>query len=94
MRPDQILQRIVFNGTHGVHRARLDAVVSAAAGVIDAGSAVPADIGRSMATDTTQKHGIKRIDRLLGNKHLHGEVALLYGEIARLVIGPRPVIWT
>ncbi|MEZ6018499.1 MAG: IS4 family transposase [Planctomycetota bacterium] len=97
MRPEQILHHFVFAGSLGVHKARLGALVSAAAAVIDSGSLVPAHVGRSMAGGAMPKHGIKRVDRLLGNEHLHAELPLLYGRIARTITGVRPVIlvdWT
>lgn len=97
MRPDQILHHFVFTSCPDVHKARLNAIVSAVAALIDVDSAVPARIGRRMADDTTPKHGIKRIDRLLGNKHLHAELSLLYGQLARTIVGERPIIlvdWT
>ena len=97
MRPDQILHHFVFASCLGIHKARLNAVVSAVAALVDAGSAVPAHVGRRMAEDTTPKHGIKRMDRLLGNTHLHAELPQLYGQLARTIVGARPVIlvdWT
>lgn len=97
MRPEQILHHFVFANCLGVHKVRLNAVVSAVAALVDAGSAVPAHVGRRMAEDTTPKHGIKRMDRLLSNKHLHAELPQLYGQLAQTVVGARPVIlvdWT
>jgi len=56
-------------------------------------------IGRTIAVETTQKHGIKRVDRLLGNQRLWDERREFYKAIARRLIpeASRPVIvvdWT
>ena len=56
-------------------------------------------LGRAIAERTTPKHGIKRIDRLLGNTKLHAELITFYRAIARRLIAPnsRPVLlvdWT
>lgn len=97
MHPSRILHRFVFAGLVGVHKMRLKAVADAVTAIIEAGTVVPANVGRWMATETTPKHGIKRIDRLLGNRHLQAELHLFYREVAREVVGERPVIlvdWT
>lgn len=97
MRPEQILHHFGFGDVPGVHKARALAVVAAVASLIRANSAVPADIGRALAVETTPKHGIKRIDRLLGNQHLHQELDVFYGRLARVVLDARPLLlvdWT
>ena len=41
--------------------------------VLDGSVLTLTKIGRALDTDTTVKHAIKRIDRLLGNRNLHRE---------------------
>ncbi len=41
--------------------------------VLDGSDLTLTKIGRALDTDTTVKHAIKRIDRLLGNRNLHRE---------------------
>lgn len=43
-------------------------------------------IGRSLDTGTTEKHAIKHVDRLLGNRQLTGERLQWYQWIARLLV--------
>jgi hypothetical protein len=56
-------------------------------------------IGRAIAERTSQKHGIKRMDRLLGNRRLWEERFVFYRAIAARLLSPssRPIIivdWT
>lgn len=52
------------------------------------------DIGRSIQSDTSPKHNIKRADRLISNKHLHQELFSIYRSLCHQLIGNRkqPVI--
>lgn len=97
MLPVQILHRFVFAGLLGVHQKRLKTIGDAVVAILKGGTVVPANVGRLMATETTPKHGIKRMDRLLGNRLLQGELTLFYREMAARVVDERPVIlvdWT
>ena len=43
-------------------------------------------LGRSIPGPVAAKHGIKRVDRLLGNRHLHNEVAVFFRAIAHALL--------
>ena len=43
-------------------------------------------MGRRFAGTTTFRHGIKRADRLLGNRHLQHEVASIYAALCRVLL--------
>jgi hypothetical protein len=82
-----------------MHRARAAALMAAVDGLVRGGRASLTQIGRSLATKTTPKHAIKRIDRLFGNARLHRELPLWYRAIAaRLLAGMKtPIVlmdWT
>jgi hypothetical protein len=82
-----------------MHEKRRRAVADAVAALLACGRVVAASVGRAMARQTTDKHGIKRIDRLLGNTKLHGELRKTYAALAALTIGKtrHPIIlvdWT
>lgn len=69
-----------------IHVKRMGAVFAAVAAILRCGSVIGAQVGRAMATDTTHKHGIKRIDRLLGNPRLHRDLDKLYAVLAGLLL--------
>jgi hypothetical protein len=82
-----------------IHAARVRVVFSATQALLCAGKISLTSMGRAIAVQTTQKHGIKRVDRLLGNHRLWDELLEFYKAIARRLIpaGSRPVIvvdWT
>jgi hypothetical protein len=95
----QIIQRQFQGDLPQVHLARLRLVFAAAFTALRCGQLSLTSLGRAIAVRTTHKHGIKRIDRLLGNTHLHDERVVFFRAIARRVIPPgsRPPIivdWT
>lgn len=99
MRAATILQRHFEPELASIHLARLRLVFAAVSALLRSGRLSLTSLGRAIATTTSAKHGIKRIDRLLGNELLHAERVSFYQAIARKVIAPgtRPVIivdWT
>jgi hypothetical protein len=98
MRADAILRQVLAEVAGLVHRARLNAVTDSVLALIDGGEVALSALGRSISP-RSQKHGIKRIDRLLGNPALYDERELFYRAIAAYVLRSthRPVIlvdWT
>ena len=69
-----------------MHEKRRRAVADAVTALITCGRVVAASLGRAMARRTADKHGIKRIDRLLGNAKLHGELRKTYAALAALTV--------
>ena len=99
MRAQAILLHRLEKELVDVHRARLKAFFTVVVAVLSSARLSLTTLGRAIAVGTTHKHGIKRVDRLLGNKHLHREKLLFYRVLARRVLGSlsRPVIavdWT
>lgn len=99
MRAFEIIQRQFEADLAGVHLARLRLVFTAVVSAVRCGQLSLTALGRAIAERTTHKHGIKRVDRLLGNTHLHAERLQFYRSIARRVISARtrPLIiidWT
>jgi hypothetical protein len=94
-----ILLRQLTGSLEAIHMARLRLVFAATAALLRGGKISLTAIGRAIAISTSQKHGIKRVDRLLGNERLWGERRLFFQAIARRLIPSRsqPVIlvdWT
>jgi hypothetical protein len=82
-----------------MHEKRRRTVTDAVMALLRCGRVVAASLGRAIALRTTDKHGIKRIDRLLGNARLHTELLDCYGALAAFTVGAirHPVIlvdWT
>lgn len=76
-----------------VHKARVDQVFSAVAGLVRGGRATVTAIGRAVATTTTEKHGIKKADRCIGNPHLHAEGEVFWRAVACTLLATNPRPW-
>ena len=101
MRAEEILQAEFVVELRPFHLARLRVFFAAVFALFRAGRLSLTDLGRAVASDTTHKHGIKRIDRLLGNPVLQTATAQLafYRAIAKRLVGrrSRPIVlvdWT
>lgn len=65
-----------------LHRVRVTAMSAAVTALIRSGEVSSAAVGRAIATKTSEKHGIKRADRLLGNEGLHRARHDIYAGLA------------
>lgn len=70
-----------------LHASRRRALLDAVAALLVSGRVVAASVGRAIATRTSDKHGIKRVDRLLGNTRLHRELLSIYRRHVECVVG-------
>ncbi len=98
MRAEQILLRSFERDLQRVHLARIRLVFVAVYTLLRTGRLSLTSLGRAIA-GSAPKHGIKRIDRLLGNTSVHAERIEFYRAIAHRLIatGSRPVLivdWT
>lgn len=78
-----------------MHLGRVGAVVAAVGALLDRGAKLSlSHLGRHLDSAAFRKHSIKRMDRLLGNGHLHTERVFVYQAMARWVLKGqrRPVI--
>lgn len=101
MRAEDILQAEFVAELRPFHLARLRVFFMAVFAVFRSGRLSLTALGRAIATETTHKHGIKRVDRLLGNVVLQSAAAQLafYRSIAKRLIrrDSRPIVlvdWT
>lgn len=76
------------------HRSRLTALLRIVEAALLGGKLALTDLGRHRTGNAFVKHHIKAVDRLLGNRHLHGERQRVYTELARTLLQgmTRPVI--
>lgn len=99
MRVGEMVREVVRGCSSVMHAVRLATVVKLVEGIVRAGGLRPARIGRSLSGPALPKHGIKRVDRLLGNPKMRGDRLFFFLAVARRVLrgAERPVVlidWT
>jgi hypothetical protein len=99
MRVADMVRELVGSCSRVVHAVRVTAVTAMVEGIIRGGRLSPATIGRVLPGEALPKHGIKRVDRLLGNPKMVGDRQAFFLTIARHLLRgcTRPVIlvdWT
>ena len=72
-----------------MHRVRRASLVASVLGALRGRRLTVTAIGRALPGGTSQKHAIKRADRLLSNRHLHGQQDKHYQGLCRPLIGAR-----
>lgn len=68
-----------------IHETRLAALLDAAEALQYSNNLSLTAIGRKLSGESAIKHKIKKIDRLVGNKHLHNELSDLYKGLSEFV---------
>ncbi|WP_298715898.1 IS4 family transposase [uncultured Oceanisphaera sp.] len=94
MRDVHILQELLAKQCPEIHQKRLTSLMVATSALLEGDTLSLTALGRSINGAASAKHSIKRIDRLLGNPHLHSERLALYRWHASNLCGlnPMPVI--
>ena len=94
MHADQLLHRWIDRVMPSIHSARRDAVKAVVGSVIGGGALAVTALGRAMKSNAMEKHCIKRVDRLMSNKHLMSEREEIYRSLSHEIIGAtqRPII--
>ena len=78
-----IVQQLIRSCCPGIHAARLTVILAAVAAAVRGRRLTLTELGRALLSAARVKHSIKRIDRLLGNRHLVVERFSLYQALAR-----------
>lgn len=99
MRISRNIRQLLAACCAAMHEKRRRTVTDAVMALLRCGRVVAASLGRAIATRTTDKHGIKRIDRLLGNAQLHAELLDCYAALASFTVSTtmHPIVlidWT
>jgi hypothetical protein len=99
MRVGMMVAQLMVGCSSVVHAARLAAVAKVVEGIVDGRRLVPATVGRSLKGSARPKHGIKCVDRLLGNPHMATDRMFFFLALAHHLLRgcQRPVIlvdWT
>lgn len=84
----RVLQRI-DSELDFVHKQRRQALLRAVRALIGGGALWLSALGRALQSPVAPRHGIKMIDRLLGNAALHKHRPAIYGTLAALLLRGR-----
>jgi len=99
MRVAEMVRQLVGGCSAVVHAGRTAAVVKVVEGIVRGGRLSPATVGRNLPGSARPKHGIKCVDRLLGNSHMAKDRPFIFLALAHRLLGdcPRPIVlvdWT
>jgi hypothetical protein len=78
-----IVQQLIRTWCPQIHAARLSVILAAVAAAVRRRRLTLTEVGRALISGARVKHNIKRIDRLLGNRHFAAELFALYQALAR-----------
>lgn len=94
MRDIHILHDLLKKQCPQIHQKRLNSLMVATEALLDGNQLSLTQLGRNISGAVAPKHNIKRIDRLLGNPHLHSDKFAIYQWHAKLLCAanPMPVI--
>lgn len=89
-----IVQQLLEVVCPDMHRVRRASLLASVLGALRGRRLTVTAIGRALPGGTSQKHGIKRADRLVSNRHLHAQRVKHYQGLCRSLVGAttRPVI--
>lgn len=82
----KIIRQKLEKGMIKMHKQRREALFRAVEGLLRGGKAWLSALGRSRPGKTSDKHGIKAIDRLLGNRGLWAELGYVYSALVTAVV--------
>jgi len=82
-----IVQQLLGTCCPRIHAARLTVILATVAAAVRSRRLTLTELGRAVLGPARVKHNIKRIDRLLGNRHLQAEGWELYRVLARRTLG-------
>ena len=78
-----IVQQLLRSCCPHIHAVRLTVILAAVAAAVRSRRLTLTELGRALIGTAHVKHSIKRVDRLLGNRHLAAERFDLYQALAR-----------
>lgn len=89
MKACKLLHKRLSTACPDMHKVRLTALMSGVASAITENQLTVTGLGRNLRSHskTSQKHDIKRMDRLVGNPYLHAERIEIYRHFTEQLIG-------
>lgn len=90
----KVLHKLLSQSVPFIHAVRLKAFMVAVQSLTQGGKATVTSLGRNLIGNAYDKHKIKRMDRLLSNKHLYKERHAIYTTLTRQILKgiPEPII--
>lgn len=82
-----IVQQLLRTRCPHIHAARLTVILAVVAAAVRGRRLTLSELGRALIGPARTKHSIKRVDRLLGNRHLGPERLALYQGLVRRLVG-------
>jgi len=82
----KVLHKLLSQSVPSIHATRLAVFMSAVQSLTLGASACVTSMGRGLIGKAYDKHKIKRIDRLLSNKHLYQETRAVYTALTQLLL--------
>lgn len=94
MNVSSLLHELIADSCPTIHKVRLQSLITAVDAATRYQKVTLTGLGRTLPSLAKTKHTIKRMDRLLGNSHLHQERTDIYEVMARHILQTRnePVI--
>lgn len=86
MAVDELLKEHLSISCPHIHSARLQAVVDVTTGLQKSRNLSLTAIGRELSDNTSIKHRVKKVDRLLSNRRLYEEISDLYEGLSGYVL--------
>ncbi len=81
-----LLQKLLRKALPDFHLKRLIALVNAADSLIRCKRLNISQLGKHVKGDCTNKNGIRKLDRLIGNKKIHAHIPEIYKARARIIL--------
>lgn len=75
-----------------IHKARLSRLLLCSESILYGASLSLTQMGRSIKGDTTEKHKIKAVDRLLRNENLLSDKLMIYKQLAAVFLSSRTTV--
>jgi len=82
MHATQVINTYLEKKCQGIHKKRMNALMSMVTACIQGKKLSVTGLGRSISNAVFEKHNIKRADRLIGNPFLNQERGVFYTAMA------------
>lgn len=93
MHARKIVEMMLEECLTSLHATLAKAVMAAVGSAVAGGRLSLSELARAMASATSVRHRVKRVDRLLGNEALHAARAMIYQDVAaQWLTGVAPVL--
>jgi len=89
MKAIKLLHKNLLSACPDIHEVRLKALMAGVTSALTEHQVTVTGLGRNLGaySKTYTKHDIKRMDRLIGNKHLHAERKDIYEYFSKQLVG-------